>query len=138
MTAFVLDASVTLSWYFEDEVSAVSDELLDRLDAETAAVPIIWHLEVANLIALSERGGRVPASRSAEFITQLQNLPIMVDDELAARVFTYILDLARSQRLSAYDAAYLELAMRLGVPLASKDSDLCAAAERLGVAVIRA
>ena len=138
MTDFVLDASVTLSWYFEDEASAAADRLLDRLDVETAVVPIVWHLEVANVIAIAERRGRVTAARSAQFIAQLEALRISVDEGATVRAFGRILQLARTETLTAYDAAYLELAMRLGVPLASKDRDLCAAAERVGVTVLRA
>ena len=71
-------------------------------------------------------------------ITLLEMLEIVVDGETPARAFTRVLDLAREERLTAYDAAYLELAMRLGLPLASKDDDLCDVAERLGVSVLRA
>lgn len=138
MTAFVLDASVTLSWYFEDEVSEATDLLLDRLDVETAAVPVVWHLEVANVIALAERRGRVTAARSAQFIAQLETLRISVDEGATVRAFNRILELTRAESLTAYDAAYLELAMRLGVPLASKDRELCEAAERVGLTVLRA
>lgn len=138
MTAFVLDASVTLSWYFEDEASEAADLLLDRLDVETAAVPIVWHLEVANVIALAERRGRVTAARSAQFIAQLETLRISVDEGATVRAFNRILELSRAESLTAYDAAYLELAMRLGVPLASKDRELCEAAERVGLTVLRA
>lgn len=137
MTAFVLDASVTLSWYFEDEASEAADRLLERLDTETAAVPTLWHLEIANVIASAERRGRVTSARSAEFIAQLERLLITVDEETTHRAFGGVLALARTERLTAYDASYLELAMRLGVPLASKDRDLCDAAERVGVTVIR-
>jgi predicted nucleic acid-binding protein len=137
VTAFVLDASVTLSWYFEDEASEAADRLLERLDTETAAVPPLWHLEIANVIANAERRGRVTSARSAEFIAQLECLMITVDEETTLRVLGGVLALARAERLTAYDASYLELAMRLGVPLASKDRDLCDAAERVGVAVIR-
>ena len=71
-------------------------------------------------------------------INPLEMLEIVVDEQTPARAFTRVLDLAREERLTAYDAAHLELAMRLGIPLASKDADLCDAAERLGVSVLRA
>ena len=138
MTAFVLDASVALSWYLEDEASEAADRLLERLAIETATVPALWHFEIANVIALAERRGRVTAARSLEFVTRLTTLGITVDEETTVMAFGRVLDLARSERLTAYDAAYLELAIRLGVPLASKDNDLCAAAERLGVSVLPA
>jgi predicted nucleic acid-binding protein len=138
VTAFVLDSSIALSWYFEDEVSEAADLLLERLEFETATVPALWHLEVANVIANAERRGRVSRGRSAEFIAQLEALTIAVDDETASRAFVQVLDLARSQRLTAYDAAYLELAMRLGLPLATKDGALRDAATRIGVTVLEA
>lgn len=138
MTAFVLDASITLAWLFEDERSEAADELLARLDTETAAVPSVWPLEVANVIAGAERRRRITAARRAEFVAQLETFAIMVDEETADRAFSRILDLARQQQLSAYDAAYLELAMRLGIPLASKDRELRDAAERVGVIVLGA
>ena len=73
-----------------------------------------------------------------ELIALLEMLEIVVDEETPARAFTRVLDLAREEGLTAYGAAYLELAMRLGIPLASKDADLCDAAERLDVDVLRA
>lgn len=100
-------------------------------------MPQVWHLEVANGFALAERRGRVSKAHTLESIAQLEALPIAVDDETALRAFGQVLHLARSERLSTYDAAYLELAMRLGVPLASKDGRLCDAAERVGTRVIR-
>jgi predicted nucleic acid-binding protein len=112
--------------------------LLDRLRGGTAAVPILWPLEVSNVLALAERRRRITSAESAQLIALLGTLEIVIDAEAESLAFTRILDLAREQRLTAYDASYLELAMRLGVPLASKDRDLCDAAERLGVSVLRA
>jgi predicted nucleic acid-binding protein len=138
VTDFVLDASVALAWCFTDEASAAADRLLDRLETERAAVPAIWHLEVANVLVLSERRRRISRAETAEFIARLQVLAIEADGEAASLAFTQILDLARDKRLTAYDAAYVELAMRLGVPLASKDRRLCHAAEGLGIVVLNA
>jgi predicted nucleic acid-binding protein len=138
VTGLVLDASVALAWCFKDEASEAADRLLERLETETAVVPALWHIEVANVLALGERRRRITLAESAAFIARLETLVIVVDEETSSRAFTRVLDLARSERLTAYDAAYLELAMRLDVPLASKDRHLCNAAERLGVAVLRA
>jgi predicted nucleic acid-binding protein len=88
--------------------------------------------------ALSERGGRMTPANSSEYIALLETLDVVVDEETPSRALGRVLDLAPAQRLTAYRAAYLELAMRLGVPLASKDADLCDAAEHLGVSVLRA
>jgi len=134
----VIDASVALAWCFGDERTEATVSLLERLQTDAAAVPNLWHLEVANGLALAERRGRITPAESAELIALLEMIEIVVDGDTAARAFTRVLDLAREERLTAYDAAYLELAMRLGVPLASKDGDLCDTAERLGVSVLRA
>ena len=138
MTDFVLDASVALAWCFEDEATTAARQILARLAGEAASVPAIWRIEVANVLALAERRRRITPADSVEFIARLENMVILVDGETSSRAFGRILDLAREERLTAYDAAYLELAMRLGVPLASKDIDLCDAAQRLGVSVLRA
>jgi predicted nucleic acid-binding protein len=127
-----------LAWCFKNEATVAADRVLERLAAEAASVPAIWHLEIANVLALSERRRRITPAGSAEFIALLETLEIVVDEETPSRALGRVLDLARGEQLTAYDAAYLELAMRLGVPLASKDGDLCNAAERLGVSVLSA
>ena len=99
---------------------------------------MFWYLEVANVLAVAERCRRITPADTAEFIDLLETLMIDLDNETAPRAFNRILDLARSQRLTTYDAAYLELSMRLGVPLATKDGALSAAATRLGVTVLGA
>jgi predicted nucleic acid-binding protein len=134
----VIDASVALAWCFRDERTEATANLLERVQTDAAAVPSLWHLEVANVLALAERRRRITAAESTELIALLEALEIVVDEETASRALGRVLDLAREERLTAYDAAYLELAMRLGLPLASKDADLCDAAERLGVSVLRA
>jgi len=136
--SLVLDASITLCWCFEEEATTATDQLLERLQADSAAVPMFWHLEVANVLALAERHRRITQADTAEFIDLLETLMIDLDPETPGRAFGRVLDLARGQRLTAYDAAYLELAMRLGIPLATKDRALSDAASRLGVAVLGA
>jgi predicted nucleic acid-binding protein len=138
VTDLVLDASVALAWCFKNEATAAADTVLERLATETASVPAIWHLEIANVLVMSERRRRITPANSTEFIALLEALVIVVDEETPSRAFGRVLNLAREERLTAYDAAYLELAMRLGLPLASKDGALCDAAERLGVSVLRA
>ena len=137
MTDFVLDASIALAWCFDDEATTLTRQVLERLVSEAASVPGIWHLEIANGLAVSERRSRISRADSIEFIEALGSLVILADEQTSSRALGRILDLAREERLTAYDAAYLELAMRLGVPLASKDQALCDAAERLGVTVMR-
>jgi predicted nucleic acid-binding protein len=132
---FVLDTSVTMSWCFAepDPYAAYVRRLL--VDDE-ALVPPIWPLEVANSILVGERHGRLDAAHSARFLSLLRALDVVVDMTGAERTLSVVLDLARAQRLSSYDAAYLELAMRDGVPLATIDMDLRAAAARVGVPLV--
>ena len=93
-------------------------------------------LEVANILALAERKARITAARVAEFVNLIDGLPIEIDEDTTVRALKQVLDLARAARLTAYDARYLELAMRRGLPLASKDARLRDAAKRLGVALL--
>jgi predicted nucleic acid-binding protein len=138
LTDLVLDASVALAWCFEDEATVATAAVLQRLTQDAASVPVIWRIEVANVLATAERRRRITLADSAAFIAKVEGLEILVDEETSSRAFTRILDLAGAEGLTAYDAAYLELAMRLGVPLASKDRALCDAVERVGVTVLRA
>jgi predicted nucleic acid-binding protein len=136
VTSLVLDASIALCWCFEEEATDATDQLLRQLQDAMATVPTHWYIEVANVLALAERRRRITPADTAEFIELLDTLLIDPDDETPARAFGRVLDLARRERLTAYDAAYLELAMRLGVPLATKDTALGTAAARLGVSVL--
>ncbi len=138
MTDLVLDPSVALTWCFKNEATAAGDRVLERLADEAASVPAIWHLEIANVLALSKRRGRITQANSSQFIGLLETLVIIIDEETPSRALGRVLDFARAERLTAYDAAYLELAMRLAIPLASKNADLCDAAERLGISVLKA
>ena len=136
MTAFVLDASVALAWCFADEASPVTDALLDRLADEDAVAPELWPLEVANALAMAERRGRLSVAGLSRSVKLLQQLAVEIDDEAHEGAFQDLLNLARSERLTVYDAAYLELALRLHIPLASKDAELRKAAARLGLALL--
>lgn len=137
MSAFVLDASAALAWCFADEADAASEALLERLaGGDTAEVPAIWALEIANVLAAAERRRKLTAADVAEAVALYEPLPIHMDEDMSRRSFNEILGLARRERLSSYDAAYLDLAMRLGLPLATRDADLRAAARRSGVPLI--
>ena len=136
MTAFVLDASIALAWCFADEATPAADAVLDRLADEEAAAPALWRLEVANALAMAERRGRLSVAGLTRSVALLQRPAITIDAEGSERGFRDLLDLARSERLTVYDATYLELALRLGVPLASKDIKLRKAAARLGLALL--
>jgi predicted nucleic acid-binding protein len=134
MTAqFVLDASMTLSWCFRDEANPASLALLDRMATDAALVPAFWHLEVANVLVIAERRGRITLERADDFLRELSVLEIEIDHETAGRSFSHLLPLCRDHALTSYDAAYLDLARRRRLPLATRDADLIRVAERLGV-----
>lgn len=136
MTGFVIDASAALAWCFDDESTPATRALLDRFAGESAEVPSLWHLEVSNALVVGERNRRITAARTSEFIALIGTLPIVVDGHTPALALSTVLDLARSEALSTYDASYLELAMRRGVPLATKDDALAKAARRVGVTLL--
>lgn len=137
MTRLVLDCSMTMAWCFEDEAHPRADAVLASLADGEALVPSLWPLEVANVLAICERRERITAARSAQFLGMIGNLPITVDEQTARHALDKTLALARTLRLSAYDAAYLELALRAACPLASLDAPLNEAAAALGIAVFR-
>ncbi|MFZ5822026.1 MAG: type II toxin-antitoxin system VapC family toxin [Chloroflexota bacterium] len=131
---FVLDASMTLAWCFHDEGGQQAERVLDLLSASQAIVPSLWLLEVSNAVLNAERRNRLTAADSARFLQLLRGLPIQIEDVSSIeRAWGEILNLARAHRLSTYDAAYLELAMRSGAPLATLDDALCKAASACGV-----
>lgn len=132
---FVLDKSVTMSWCFPDEQDPYARDVLKALPNGAAVVPSLWPLEVANILLVGERRGRINQADTATFIGLLEGLPVRVDDETSEHAMKASLNLARSQGLSVYDAAYLELAMRRGLPLATLDDKLKAASLAVGVAL---
>jgi predicted nucleic acid-binding protein len=136
VSGLVIDASAVLAWCFEDEGGPEADALIERVAADGAAVPGLWALEVANGLVSGERRGRIKAADSAAFVAMIEELPIVADPATGARALHETMSLARAHRLTAYDAAYLELAMRLGRPLATGDRSLRAAAGRVGVALL--
>jgi predicted nucleic acid-binding protein len=131
--SLVLDNSITMAWSFEDETDAYADAVLDQLATTRAIVPALWPLEVANALLMGERRKRATEADSLKWIGILSSLPITIDGETTAHAWSETLNLARGHNLSAYDAAYLELAMRCGLPLASLDDKLKAAAKAVGV-----
>jgi predicted nucleic acid-binding protein len=130
----VLGASVTLAWCFEDEATPHTDALLDRLAEDAAITPSLWELEVVNVLLLAERRGRITESQTARFVTLLTQLPIHVGS--AGADMGAVLAAGRHHGLAAYDAAYLVLAEREGIPLATLDAKLRAAAQAAGVSVL--
>jgi predicted nucleic acid-binding protein len=133
--AFVLDSSFAVAVALE-EVGA--DAGGDRIAAQGAVVPILWRWEVANALLMAVRRGRLAESKLPGILEGLSALPVAIDDDSAARAWTDTLRLAVSAGLTAYDAAYLELAQRLGAPLATLDRKLAQAARLASLEVIGA
>ena len=133
---FVLDNSVAMRWFFGDgkplELNYAS-AVLDGMKKSAAIVPVTWGLEVANVLSRAEAQGFVTEARSEAFLELLDGLEIEADADTASHALSSILNLARRYRLSAYDASYLELALRKGIPLATLDKDLLKAANKAGV-----
>lgn len=132
----VVDSSVTLTWCFEDEQTAASLALLEQVVENGAVAPTVWPLEVLNALVMAERRKRVDAAQRQRLTGFLRDLPIALDAETAAQAWSATVQLAERHRLTVYDAAYLELAQRRGLPLASLDNELRAAAEAVGVALV--
>lgn len=137
MKTFVIDNSVVMAWYFEDEASDYTVAVLESLSKYDCIVPSIWPLEVANTLIVGERRGRTTEARATRFIALLDALPIHVDPETAKHAPLDTLQLAREYHLSSYDAAYLELAMREGVPIATQDKALKKAALKCGLKIFK-
>jgi predicted nucleic acid-binding protein len=136
--SFVLDNSVALTWCFEDERTLATTALLERLTESGAMAPVIWPLEALNSLLVAERRGRLNAEKRRVFGEFLRALPVKIDDETADRAWTTTAELAERFQLSSYDAAYLELAQRHDLPLASLDRNLRNAGAALGLAVLGA
>jgi predicted nucleic acid-binding protein len=130
----VIDTSVTMAWCFEDEATAETDQVLDRLGHDHAVVPSLWQLETTNVLLVAERRARLAEAQVTRFLDLLSRLPIQLDatpTNVAA-----VLSAGRRHDLSAYDATYLVLAERLGAPLATVDAKLAAAAKNAGVVLL--
>lgn len=124
--ALVLDCSVTLPWYLEDEKHQFAELLLDRVGEVEMWVPALWRLEFANALLMAERRRRIDQKRRLQILGQALRLPIKVDNELPDIVG--LSDLAKRTRLTIYDATYLELAQRRNFALATMDKELIVAA----------
>ncbi len=134
--SFVLDNSVAMCWLLNDGRAAdivYALDILDALKTTSAIVPGLWALEAANVVAKAEAKGLVNEARSQAFVAVLMRLNIATDTATTSHALTETLNLARRYKLSAYDATYLELAMREGLPLATLDADLEKAARKAGV-----
>jgi predicted nucleic acid-binding protein len=134
---FVLDASVAVAWCFDDEATKFTEGVLDLIsDGAEALTPSIWPLEVANALLVAERRKRIALARVTALLFRIAGLPISVRPSAPQHAFEQILPMARQQGLSQYDAAYLELAVREGLALATLDGQLQRAAEATGVELL--
>jgi predicted nucleic acid-binding protein len=138
MIRLVVDSSLTMAWYLEDEQDAYADATHAALiGGAEAVVPPLWPYEVANGLRMAERRGRLQPVDIPRVLALLAPLPIQVQGTARERARHEVLSLARQEGLTVYDAAYLELAMREGLPIASLDRQLRAAAARVGVPEFR-
>jgi predicted nucleic acid-binding protein len=134
LTAFVLDNSVTMRWCFENASTPYAEEVLEQLlVGQQAHVPVLWLYEVVSVLAKAQRSGSITADKAHGFLEDIRSLNITVDDESFGHIFGDVHKLAVEHGLSGYDAAYLELAIRQGLPLATLDEDLEKAARIAGV-----
>ena len=133
---FVIDCSVTMAWLFEDEKTPFSEKIFDLLETEKAISPSLWPIEIVNVLLQGEKRRRITPSQSAHFLNTLNQLPIQVIENSSTTHFESWLYLARENNLTSYDAAYLDLASRMGLPLATLDMALIKAAKSLGVELL--
>jgi predicted nucleic acid-binding protein len=136
MTDFILDNSVAMRWHLESEKSAdqkYAESVLLSLTEANALVPNLWHLEAANVLLGAEKRGDTSLGEVERFIAQLEGLPLHVDSLTANQSFSRTMALARAYKLSSYDAAYLELALRKGLPIATLDKGIMKSAKKADV-----
>jgi len=134
--SFVLDSSVALAWCFEDERSQPVMDLLDRVAETGAFATSLWPLEALNGLLMAERRKRLDGRSRQHLAGFLRGLPVTLDAETADQAWTATARLADRYRLTLYDAAYLELAQRRKLPLATLDGDLIKAGNALGVVLL--
>ena len=138
MTTFVLDNSVAMRWLLATPSPSgqkYAEKVLQSMKDADALVPALWHLEAANVLLHAERDGQITIGQAEAFVSQLKNLPITIDSPTQTNSGDRIMALARSYNLSSYDTAYLELAARNSVRLATLDKSLAKAARKAGVGI---
>jgi predicted nucleic acid-binding protein len=136
--SIVIDASLTMTWYFEDESTPATEALLDRVSDAGAVVPVLWRLEVANAFQMAIRRKRVDVTYRDASLADLAMMPIVIDAETNIHVWSNTLRLSDQFALTMYDASYLELAQRRNLPLATLDRDLRDAATAIGMVTLGA
>ena len=135
MNRFVLDCSVSAAWFLQDETSARATNVFKKLRSEEALVPSLWPVEMANVLAVAERRGQISVADSQRAVELILALPIVIESDGRA-ILKRLGSVARQHGVSAYDACYLELAQRQGLPLATLDRSLTKAAKRSGIPLL--
>lgn len=138
MSRFVLDNTVTMAWCFTEEATELTETLLSRLSSLTdnAIVPALWLYEVVNVTELAVRKGRITEEKARTFLESRADLPIEVENPTRTQMFVSVRSLVAQHKLTAYDASYLELAIRHNLPIASSDKALTKTARIAGVNLI--
>jgi predicted nucleic acid-binding protein len=136
---FVLDNTIAMAWCFAEEATEFTEALLDRLSnsIDVAVVPDLWLYEVVNVTELAARKGRISTEQAEGFVQALADLPIEFDPTTREGMFGPVRALVRQYQLTAYDASYLDLAIRQSLPIASFDIALLAAAKTAGVGLVQ-
>jgi predicted nucleic acid-binding protein len=136
VTDFVLDNSITMRWCFDSGAHEYADKILDHLETEqgTAFVPVLWRYEVSSVLSRAQNRGLLAAQKVQEFLEDLAALSITVDTDGVSRILSDVHQIAIRYRLTSYDAAYLELALRRNLPLATLDEELRTACQASGLA----
>jgi predicted nucleic acid-binding protein len=130
---FVVDTSVAVCWFMPDERHPIADAAFRRIIDDPAVTPVLWWYELRNVLIVNERRGRLDSAKTVRVLRLLQGLPVAMDADVEEET---LMQLARRHRLTVYDAAYLELALRKTYPLATLDAALSIAARAEGVPLI--
>jgi predicted nucleic acid-binding protein len=132
----VIDASIALSWCFADERSYQSQKILEKVILNGAVVPNLWHLEVCNSLLIGEIKGRISYENVVEQLNSLEEIPVEVDVQTSTAAWGAVSRIARAHKLTSYDAAYVELAERYSLELATRDKAMIRAATKLNIPVL--
>ncbi len=133
---WIADSSIAIAWCFEDETTPRTEALLAKTESDIVVVPLHWPLEVTNVLRTAVRRGRLTEPESSKKVAALMSLPVRYESQTHSLAFTATFQLAQKHKLTSYDAAYLELAIRTGAALATNDDELMAAAKQSGVVLL--
>jgi predicted nucleic acid-binding protein len=135
MPRIVVDASVTIAWLFDEDAGTA--KLKRPLERSELVAPWLWRLEIANAVLVRERRKVLTEAQALRILQLVDELPIELIAEPALRTVSGLAQTARPHQLSSYDAVYLDLAIRFGLPLFTRDKNLRAAASRAGISLVK-